>query len=834
MTTLVERPTPVTARSGGSDARRALIRWAWRLFRREWRQQVLALALLLVAVAATVVGLGVVTNVQSTDAALFGTANTRVDVSFSANSRPNEDIAHARQAFGTVDSIEHATIPIPGSINTVDLRDQAPNSTYARPMLRLVNGEWPVGPNDVAVTSGVATTFGLHVGSTWIVNGRTAHVVGTVENPKNLQDDFALVAPGQIAAPTGLTLLTNASNSQLTGFRTPGDSVGISTTGVSGPAQRRQQSLAVLLLATIGLLFVGLLSVAGFTVMAQRRMRALGMIGAIGATDRQVRLVMVANGAAVGVVGALAGTVIGFGVWLALVPAFEHVVGHRFDAFNLDWWAVGAAPVLAVVTAVLAAWWPARAIARMPIVTALSGRPARPRPAHRFAALGSTLTTAGFVLLVIAHQRRTVLIVAGIVLTAVGMLLLAPLGIRALASMGRRSPIAIRLALRDLARYQARSGAALAAVSLAVGIAATIAVSASAQAAADKSTTNGNLPPNQLAVWIAGAPGPNQAPDKIAQAQGRPAVTPAQLATLQASVDSLAGSLHTRSVLPLEVASNPRAQLPSGGTGLFDIALVKQVATQSYSFLGVPIVATPALLNFYRIPSDAIRPGTDILITHGDLSNIRIIDGGADRDVLTPTVQIDGRLPAYSSAPNIVITPHLITTRGLTARPVGWLVQTAHPLTTAQITTARHAAAAIGMTIETRTASDHSLQNLRDYSTAAGLLVALGVLAMTVGLIRSETANDLRTLSATGATSRTRRTLTSATAGALGLLGGLLGTLGAYLALVAWHWHKVNYLAHPPYLDVAVLVVGLPAAAIVGGWLAAWRAPTGIAHRPME
>ena len=56
------------------------------------------------------------------------------------------------------------------------------------------------------------------------------------------------------------------------------------------------------------------------------------------------------------------------------------------------------------------------------------------------------------------------------------------------------------------------------------------------------------------------------------------------------------------------------------------------------------------------------------------------------------------------------------------------------------------------------------------------MLVALGVLAMTVGLIRSETAGDLRTLTATGASSATRRTLNAATAGALALLGGILGT----------------------------------------------------------
>ena len=72
--------------------------------------------------------------------------------------------------------------------------------------------------------------------------------------------------------------------------------------------------------------------------------------------------------------------------------------------------------------------------------------------------------------------------------------------------------------------------------------------------------------------------------------------------------------------------------------------------------------------------------------------------------------------------------------------------------------------------------------------------MALGVLAMTVGLIRGETAGDLRTLAATGASGATRRTLNATSAGALALLGGILGTAAAYLALIAWHWHDISYL----------------------------------------
>jgi len=67
----------------------------------------------------------------------------------------------------------------------------------------------------------------------------------------------------------------------------------------------------VLVVEVLGLVFIGLVSVAGFSVMAQRRIRALGILSAIGATERNLRLVMIANGLVVGVAGALAGAVLG-------------------------------------------------------------------------------------------------------------------------------------------------------------------------------------------------------------------------------------------------------------------------------------------------------------------------------------------------------------------------------------------------------------------------------------------------------------------------------------------------------------------------------------------
>ena len=54
MTTLAHRSALRRPSRGGVAARRPLIRWAWRLFRREWRQQLLVMTLLTVAVAAAI------------------------------------------------------------------------------------------------------------------------------------------------------------------------------------------------------------------------------------------------------------------------------------------------------------------------------------------------------------------------------------------------------------------------------------------------------------------------------------------------------------------------------------------------------------------------------------------------------------------------------------------------------------------------------------------------------------------------------------------------------------------------------------------------------------
>jgi putative ABC transport system permease protein len=109
---------------------------------------------------------------------------------------------------------------------------------------------------------------------------------------------------------------------------------------------------------------------------------------------------------------------------------------------------------------------------------------------------------------------------------------------------------------------------------------------------------------------------------------------------------------------------------------------------------------------------------------------------------------------------------------------------------------------------------------------------------MSVGLIRSETAADLRILTATGASSFSRRSLTAVTAGALGLLGAVLGTVAGYLATIAFLRGNQNdglsELSNVPVRNLLVIVVLMPLFAAAVGWVLAGREPASISTQPLE
>ncbi len=851
-TALRERPASAGTSNGGVPARRAVIRWSWRMFRREWRQQLLVLALIVVALAATVVGAAVATNTPPPAGAGFGTAQDMATLP--GGPHLAGQIAVLQQHAGRVDVIENQTIAIPGSISTYDLRAQDPHGAFGQPMLSLVSGHYPAGPGQVAVTQGVATTFNLEIGDVWHQGGKARQVVGIVQNPQSLLDEFALVAPGQVSTPSQVTVL----------FTAPPGMTTASLGSLSQNVVTRHDAVAsnplnpetiVLALATVGMLLIALVAVGGFTVLAQRRLRSLGMLGALGATDRNIRLVVRVNGVLVGVVGALAGVILGLAVWLAYRPRLESSAHHLIGAFQLPWNVIGPAMALAVVATYFAASRPARSITRIPIVAALSGRPAPPKQVHRSALPGVVLFVVAAALLSYSGKSSNgggaPELVGGIVLLVVAIILLAPFCLVVLARSGRWAPIAARLALRDLARYRARSGSALAAISLGVFIAALVCVLTAQRYGNVLDYAGPNVASNQIIVYTADSgrgesfgPGNGAA---VPSTSGTASTPQAQAAVAQ----NIAKALGSNTIIELDQASASLQHAAAGRT-----------------WSGPIYVATPQLLQAFGIKASEVNPDADILTARpglSGLSQMQLVYGGyfgngpgggpgggghgpqdvgsnsfpcpKGQCVANPVIQEVGALPAGTSAPNTVITEHAIHALGLHASPQGWLIQTPHPPTAAQITNARLTAGAAGMTIETKNSVPSSAEIL-NYATAFGIALALGILAMTIGLIRSETARDLRTLTATGASSATRRELTAATAFALALGGAVLGTVAAYVAAVGYAWDNpldgLSELSSVPTKQLLFIVVGMPVIAAVVGWLMAGREPPAISRQPLE
>ena len=859
MTALAHRSTLRRPANGGVAARRAVVRWAWRMFRREWRQQILVIALLIVAVAAAIASVTIAYNSGSADDAEFGSANYLFRFDGADPGKLEAGLAAARERFGTIDVIGHRSLPVPGTVEPVEFRSQDPHGPYGAARLALRRGSYPESPRQVAVTDRVATLLGLELGDPLALDGRRRTVAGIVENPRDLSDEFALVSPSSAGTPDEVTVLLHADAGSADAFLDTEAAGPKSALVGSEPREdnRGADALAMFSVATVFLLLAMLVAASGFTVVAQRRLRQLGALAAIGATAKHLRLVLLTNGAVVGAIGALIGAILGLAIWVALVPTLEPAVGHRIDPLSLPSSLLVAIVLVAVLGAAAAAWWPGRVVARIPVTLALSARPPRPTATHHSTIVAAALIAAGIGSLALSNRDSEPLIVAGILATIVGTLLLGPLAIRLFARAAGHTPIAPRMALRDLARYQARSGAALAAITLALGIAAAVVIVAAAEEkqSADEPP---NLSNRQIRVYTAATFGAEvvaiQTPDELERMAGR--------------VSGLAAGLDEATVIPLHNAYQPgirpmaRDGIRERLTGVLarkidDFGSQRWSRRQMFCF-GRPncyvteshlYVATPALLRYVGIGPATVDPSTDFLadrsvptdelVTVSEQTAGRTGEAKAIEVPVANVQRIDTRKLFGSPetepgrAPASFITPHGLRRRGWRQIPSGWLVESSRPLTSEQTADARELAADAGLTIEVQR-EPTSQAKLSAIATAAGAILALAILAMTVGLIRGESAGDLRTLTATGATSRVRRTLTAATAGGLAFLGALLGVAGAYVVVVGTYLDDLGHLSRIPVLYLVLMVVGVPWAAIAAGWLLAGREPPAISRPAIE
>lgn len=302
-----------------------------------------------------------------------------------------------------------------------------------------------------------------------------------------------VVAPSHPLAPTGIAnVLIDEPPSEEemaawseAGLQVVDEALLRAQTEASAPSQSWAETVIGITFTALGSLVIASVVAAAFTISVRRQRRSLALLSATGAAPRTLRGVLLRTGLFLGLVGAALGVVVGLagGAGGALVvnamgpkPGFRIVV---------RWGAVAAFGAIGIVSAVLAAWFPARSVAKRDALAALDEaqapmpRPRFPRAALVPFALGMVLLGAGIrygasrVEFHDGTELATVLVASAgtMVLWYVAGVLAAPWVIDQLSRAVSAGWLSWRLALRDAARVGGRSVALVAASASTVALA---------------------------------------------------------------------------------------------------------------------------------------------------------------------------------------------------------------------------------------------------------------------------------------------------------------------------------------------------------------------------
>ena len=247
----------------------------------------------------------------------------------------------------------------------------------------------------------------------------------------------------------------------------------------------------VAMVAGLAAFEVILLAGAAFTVTARQQQRMLATVASVGAPRRLLFRILAANGIVLGVIGGVAGVLIGIGAAAVYQLATGNGSSTQYYGFHVPWLALVGFVAFAVVIGWVASLAPARAASRFDIVAALRGSRRPPVASRRRPAVGLVMLLAGIAVtalggigLAVLMQAGQgmggghpllfvpiVLLVLGPVLGQLGLVLCGPLVLTTIATASRNASLGLRLAARDAARNPTRAVPALSAVMTTVFIA---------------------------------------------------------------------------------------------------------------------------------------------------------------------------------------------------------------------------------------------------------------------------------------------------------------------------------------------------------------------------
>ncbi|NNE11443.1 MAG: hypothetical protein HKN41_04275 [Ilumatobacter sp.] len=611
----------------------------------------------------------------------------------------------------------------------------------------------------------------------------------------------------------------------------------------------------------LALVAVGIVVAAAFATSARRQLVTIGQLTSNGATTSIVHRSLALQGTWTGLLGALVGVGAAVAALPFLRPLVERAIASDLPAWRFPILDLAMVLATAVVTSTIAAAVPARSAARIPVMAALAGRRPHGRLPRWLVPTGLALAAGGLGLMSLsaiasrASGNDTVfamLIVVGVIGVVLGMCCATPLVIERMGSLGRRTSLSWRLALRSLARSRARSSAVVAAIAVAVGGAVAASAVIEATLERDRASWLPTLPPDAVVVERWDDQFFGDAVDEPIDPEPLADVTPAPevLAALAAvGPDAEFSPLRVATIDPPEF--DPRFDEP-----IWTIA---------------PRVADPALLDVLGLdPSDvallaevgALAPVSPDGYAAGAVLGP---DGAVDVTATTATYDgSDGRVTVdvavarraygyeFAGYGGLLITEEQAIESGFTIVDRGVIVRYDQPLTAEQRSQLR--SLPIGAVVNFdgfvepgdpapseqleevtggwslnvdepswREARANDIWVARAIVLAAALLVSLTVVAIGLALAAAEGRSERDTLAVVGATPRSMRRQTAARGVVMTVSGVAIGIPVGFvpafvLYRIANQGHVLGDTIGFPWLVVGALVV----AATVGVAAVAW------------
>jgi putative ABC transport system permease protein len=450
---------------------RPLLRLAWRDVRRRPLRTLLVMLVVAVPVAVITginVGMNAANYMESgaNDLSL-GQANVRRDL--------YGPVADPQLVYDTADAVverrSSAFARTPADeLRVVDVLAGDVFAPLTGGRYELVDGRVPSGMNELTVSTELRRDLGLDVGDTIEVGReRTSWTIsGVHRNRDELRSETLAVSSldAPIGRPAGAELFYVDDNPpfvddpMINGYgETPRGQVDFQI-----PVEAR---FYVQMGTATFLVLLALLISTAFASAARRQLREVGLIGANGGNPRQIRAAFALQG----MITAGFGVVLGFLITVVAATVFGDEV-RRLIGQDVPFGVLASdlvVSILLVLTAGwLAAWWPARSVARTPVLAALGGRRPSRAAAPTLPVFGVALIAIGIVLLVggISSGSDALPVIGGVLLIVAGVSMSSSWLVSVTGRLlGRMGAIA-RVTGRSLDRQRTRTGPIVAAIAI--------------------------------------------------------------------------------------------------------------------------------------------------------------------------------------------------------------------------------------------------------------------------------------------------------------------------------------------------------------------------------